>query len=241
MGAENRGSYGSSRGYSGSEGRGAEGRGYGGSRPPLNMRQPIATPRSYGSPYGGRGGYPGYGGRAPSYGGGRAPSYGGGDGSKRRRSFRAEQPRGRGIVTRRWWRVARRRRPRRPSLDEILALRCVTCSANSSAETMSLFQGGTHQFRVPLFFVCRNLPPGVCSKFSRKLSERVERAARKLSWHCLVTKGLCGLDVGMDDAFGVGDIGRVGDFDGEPSAFCSQADSPQLCCFRLGHPEIPSR
>jgi FecR protein len=77
-GAESRGSYGSSRGYSGSEGRGAEGRGYGGSRPPLNMRQPIATPRSYGNPYGGRGGYPGYGGRAPSYGGGRAPSPGGG-------------------------------------------------------------------------------------------------------------------------------------------------------------------
>jgi hypothetical protein len=77
-GAENRGSYGSPRGYSGSEGRGAEGRGYSGSRPPLNMRQPIATPRSYGNPYGGRGGYPGYGGRAPSYGAGRAPSSGGG-------------------------------------------------------------------------------------------------------------------------------------------------------------------
>ncbi|MFY9676198.1 MAG: DUF6600 domain-containing protein [Terriglobales bacterium] len=76
MGSENRG-YGSSRGYSGSEGRGysgAEGRGYSGSRPTLNMRQPIATPRGYG----GRGGYPGYGGRAPGYGGGRAPSYGGG-------------------------------------------------------------------------------------------------------------------------------------------------------------------
>ena len=78
LGAENRGSYGSPRGYSGSEGRGAEGRGYSGSRPPLNMRQPIATPRSYGNPYGGRGGYPGYGGRAPSYGGGRSPSMGGG-------------------------------------------------------------------------------------------------------------------------------------------------------------------
>lgn len=38
------------------------------------------------------------------------------------------------------------------------------------AETMSLFQGGTHLLRVPLFFVRRNLPPGVCSKFSRKLS-----------------------------------------------------------------------
>jgi len=83
MGAENRGAYGSPRGYSGPEGRSPmgrapEGRGYSGSRPPLNMRQPIATPRSYGSPYGGRGGYPGYGGgRAPSYGGGRAPSFGG--------------------------------------------------------------------------------------------------------------------------------------------------------------------
>ncbi len=68
-GREDRGSYGSprssgpaSRGYS------SEGRGYSGSsRPPLNMRQPIVTPRSYG------GGRP-----APSYGGGRsAPSYGG--------------------------------------------------------------------------------------------------------------------------------------------------------------------
>ncbi len=67
---ENRGSYGSSRGSA------SEGRGYGGSsRPPLNMRQPIVTPRSYG---GGRSA-PGYGGgRAPSYSGGRAPSYSGG-------------------------------------------------------------------------------------------------------------------------------------------------------------------
>lgn len=83
-GTENRGSYGSSRGSSGysGEGRGYEGRGYSGSRPPLNMRQPIVTPRSYGGPYSGRsyGGYPGYGGRpAPGYGGGRsAPSNGGG-------------------------------------------------------------------------------------------------------------------------------------------------------------------
>jgi hypothetical protein len=83
MGAENRGSYGSPRGYSSSQGRSfggrnPEGRGYSGSRPPLNMRQPIATPRSYGNPYGGRGGYPGYGGRTPTFGGGRAPSFGGG-------------------------------------------------------------------------------------------------------------------------------------------------------------------
>ncbi len=73
--AEDRGSYGSSRG-SGSEGRGysSQGRGYSGSsRPPLNMRQPIVTPRSYG------GGAYGGGRPAPSYGGGRpAPSYGGG-------------------------------------------------------------------------------------------------------------------------------------------------------------------
>jgi len=72
--AENRGSSGSSRGY-GSEGRsyGSAGRGYGGSsRPPLNMRQPIVTPRSYGG-----GGAYGGGRSAPSYGGGR-PSYGGG-------------------------------------------------------------------------------------------------------------------------------------------------------------------
>jgi hypothetical protein len=94
-GAENRGSYGSSRGY-GSEGRsygsdgrsyGSVGRGYGSgsSRPPLNMRQPIVTPRSYGGGAYGGGAYgggrtaPGYGGArsAPSYGGGR-PSYGGG-------------------------------------------------------------------------------------------------------------------------------------------------------------------
>ena len=74
-GAENRGSYGSPR-SSGPEGRayGSEGRGYGGySRPPLNMRQPIVTPRSYG---GNRGGYSGR--PAPSYGGGgrSAPSGG---------------------------------------------------------------------------------------------------------------------------------------------------------------------
>jgi hypothetical protein len=99
---ESRGSYGSPRSY-GSDGRGyapqsrgygPESRAYGGnSRPPLNMRQPIVTPRSYGGggysggPYGGnRGGYSGGGGRpAPSYGGGggggrSAPSYGGGGG-----------------------------------------------------------------------------------------------------------------------------------------------------------------
>ncbi|MGD0212907.1 MAG: FecR family protein [Terriglobales bacterium] len=70
--SENRGSYGSSRSSA------SEGRGYGGSsRPTLNMRQPIVTPRSYG---GGRSA-PSYGGgrSAPSYGGGRsAPSFGGG-------------------------------------------------------------------------------------------------------------------------------------------------------------------
>ncbi|MGH9647401.1 MAG: DUF6600 domain-containing protein [Bryobacteraceae bacterium] len=69
-----------SRGYSGPYGRTPEGRGYGGSRPPLNMRQPIVTPRGYGNPHGGRGASPAYGGRAPSYGGGHAPSYGGGRG-----------------------------------------------------------------------------------------------------------------------------------------------------------------
>jgi len=83
--SEERGSYGSPR-SSAPEGRsyGAGGygsRAYGGSsRPPLNMRQPIATPRSYGGgAYGGRSA-PNYGGRsAPSYGGGHsAPSYGGG-------------------------------------------------------------------------------------------------------------------------------------------------------------------
>ena len=92
--------YGNPRSYSAPEGRGyssgsrsynSQGQGYSGySRPPLNMRQPIVTPRSYGgggysgSPYGGnRGGYSGGGGRpAPSYGGGgrSAPSYGGGGG-----------------------------------------------------------------------------------------------------------------------------------------------------------------
>jgi FecR protein len=91
-----RGSAPESRGYSSGYGSGSRGysspsQGYGGySRPPLNMRQPIVTPRSYGgggysgSPYGGnRGGYSGGGGRpAPSYGGGgrSAPSYGGGGG-----------------------------------------------------------------------------------------------------------------------------------------------------------------
>ncbi|MGB0046446.1 MAG: DUF6600 domain-containing protein, partial [Terriglobales bacterium] len=53
--SENRGSYGSSRGSASVYG--------GSSRPPLNMRQPIVTPRSYG---GAR--------SAPGYGGGRAPS-----------------------------------------------------------------------------------------------------------------------------------------------------------------------
>ncbi|MFI5095391.1 MAG: DUF6600 domain-containing protein [Candidatus Acidiferrales bacterium] len=82
-----RGSYGSPR-SSGSESRGysSEGRGYSGSsRPPLNMRQPIVTPRSSGGgaygggSYGGnRGGYSGGGRPAPSYGGGgrSAPSGG---------------------------------------------------------------------------------------------------------------------------------------------------------------------
>src|ERR1700674_1639762 len=87
-----RGSAPESRGYSsGSRGYNSQGQGSSGySRPPLNMRQPIVTPRSYGGggysggPYGGnRGGYSGGGGRpAPSYGGGgrSAPSYGGGGG-----------------------------------------------------------------------------------------------------------------------------------------------------------------
>ena len=80
---EDRSSYGSASRNSGPQSRGysPESRGYSGySRPPLNMRQPIATPRSYGGgPYGGnRGGYSGR--PAPSYGGGArsAPSYGGG-------------------------------------------------------------------------------------------------------------------------------------------------------------------
>ncbi len=71
-GPENRGSYGAPRGAEergsyGSPRSGSEGRTYGGggiSRPPLNMRQPIVTPRSYG------------GGRAPSS-GSHAPSFGG--------------------------------------------------------------------------------------------------------------------------------------------------------------------
>jgi hypothetical protein len=84
---ENRGSYGASR-YPGSQDRGYSGS----SRPPLNMRQPILTPRSYGngpsggygrpSPSYGGGPSPSYGRPAPSYGGGGrpAPSYGGGGG-----------------------------------------------------------------------------------------------------------------------------------------------------------------
>lgn len=74
-----RGSASESRSY-GSAGRGYGSGGYGSSRPPLNMRQPIVTQRSYGGgAYGGRSA-PSYGGRStPSYGGGRsAPSYGGG-------------------------------------------------------------------------------------------------------------------------------------------------------------------
>jgi hypothetical protein len=62
-----------SRSY-GSEGRGSYGAS---SRPPLNMRQPIVTPRSSGGAYGGGHSGPAHG--APSYGGGHsAPSYGGG-------------------------------------------------------------------------------------------------------------------------------------------------------------------
>ena len=87
-GTQNHGSYGSPR-SSGPESRGysSPSRSYGGgySRPPLNMRQPIVTPRSSGGgSYGGnRGVYNGGGGRsAPSYGGGgrSAPSFGGGGG-----------------------------------------------------------------------------------------------------------------------------------------------------------------
>jgi len=90
-GLESRGSYGGPRGNEehgayGSPRPGVQGRTYGGGgsyRPPLNMRQPIVTPRSYGGGYpGGRApsrSMPGFGGgRAPSSGGGRAPSFGGG-------------------------------------------------------------------------------------------------------------------------------------------------------------------
>jgi hypothetical protein len=83
---EERGSYGSSRGPA-SAGRGYGTGGYGSGsygRPPLNMRQPIVTQRSYGGgPYGGGRSAPSYGGArpAPGYGGGHsAPSYGGGGG-----------------------------------------------------------------------------------------------------------------------------------------------------------------
>jgi Family of unknown function (DUF6600)/FecR protein len=96
---EDRGSYGSAR-NAGPQGRGynPEARSYRGySRPPLNMRQPIVMPRSYGrGSYGGnRGGYsggnvrrtPSYGGGGrptSSYGGARsAPSYGGGHSASR--------------------------------------------------------------------------------------------------------------------------------------------------------------
>ena len=76
-GAENRSPYGSARSASPeSRSYGSAGRGYGGSsRPPLNMRQPIVTQRSYGGgAYGGRSSA----GRSSGYGGGRsAPSFGG--------------------------------------------------------------------------------------------------------------------------------------------------------------------
>jgi hypothetical protein len=73
---ESRGSYGP---HNSGPSAGPEGRSYGGgySRPQLNMRQPIVTPRSYGGPYGGGS----YGGNRGGYSGGRqapAPSYGGG-------------------------------------------------------------------------------------------------------------------------------------------------------------------
>ena len=75
-----------SRGYSSPSSRSYGSGGY--SRPPLNMRQPIVTPRSSGGGYSGapsggnRGVYNGGGRSAPSYGGGgrSAPSYGGGGG-----------------------------------------------------------------------------------------------------------------------------------------------------------------
>jgi FecR protein len=81
-GAPSRGYNAPSRSYS-SEGRGSYG---GSSRPPLNMRQPIVTPRSSGGgSYGGGRPGAGYGGghSAPSYGGGghSAPSSHGGGGS----------------------------------------------------------------------------------------------------------------------------------------------------------------
>ena len=98
---ENRGSYGSPR-SSGPVSRsyGSQGRSYGGgySRPPLNMRQPIVTPRSYGGSYGGNRG--GYGGArpAPSFGGGgrSAPSYGGGGGHSAPSSHGGGAPHGGG-------------------------------------------------------------------------------------------------------------------------------------------------
>jgi hypothetical protein len=90
VGPDERGSYGAPR-SSAPTGRsyGATGNSsgrYGGYRPPLNMRQPIATPRyNGGGSYGGAHSAPGYGGgrSAPSYGGGHsAPSsHGGGGGS----------------------------------------------------------------------------------------------------------------------------------------------------------------
>src|SRR3984885_5517082 len=83
-----------------------------------------------------------------------------------------------GIVTRWWRRIAWRRRPRRPSLNEIPAL-CLGFSPRwRGAETMSLFPGGTHHFRVPLFFCPQEFVPGVCSRFPgtsvRELSARGE-------------------------------------------------------------------
>jgi len=64
-----------SRGYSDGFGRGAAG-----SRPQLDMHQPIVRGPSYGGSRGGYGGYhaPSYGGSRPSYGGGSRPSFGGG-------------------------------------------------------------------------------------------------------------------------------------------------------------------
>ena len=48
---------------------------------------------------------------------------------------------------------------------------------------------------------------------------------------------VCGLDVAMDDAFAVGGIQRVGDFDGEPSRTSISSGRPAMRCFSV----TPSR
>ncbi len=162
-GTEERGSYGAPR-YPGSEQRGSVGRTYGGggvSRPQLNMRQPIVTPRSYGGGYPGGGRAPSSGGgRAPSFGGGRAPSSGGGHSAPSGHSGGSSHG---GAVAFTWWRwFARRWRRARTPLTIFRALPRI--AAERLKRSLSS-QRGTQKLRVPPFFLFPSFllePPAGC-------------------------------------------------------------------------------